>query len=88
MARITARVTDRRRDWAEKVSTSLVMDHDLIVFEQLNAKGMVRKPKPDPDQAGAFLPNRARAKARQQVAATVRACRGEHRATWRPAPGG
>lgn len=65
MAQITARVTDRRRDWAEKVSTRLVTDHDLIVFEQLNTKGMVRKPKPkpDPDKPGAFLRNRARAKA-------------------------
>jgi putative transposase len=65
MARIAARVTDRRKDWAEKVSTRLVRDHDLIVFEKLNTPGMTRrpKPKPDPDNAGAFLPNRARAKA-------------------------
>lgn len=65
MGRITARVTDRRKDWAEKVSTRLVLDHDLIVFEKLNTRGMTRKPapKPDPDQPGAFLPNRARAKA-------------------------
>ena len=65
MARITVGVTDRRKDWAEKVSTRLVMDHDLIVFEKLNTKGMVRKPapKPDPEQPGAYLPNQARAKA-------------------------
>ena len=46
MARITAHVTDRRKDWAEKVSTRLVQDHDLIVFEKLNTPGMARKPKP------------------------------------------
>lgn len=65
MARIAAEVTDRRKDWAEKVSTRLVIDHDLIVFEKLNTKGMTHKPapKPDPDRPGAFLPNRARAKA-------------------------
>lgn len=65
MARITGRVTDRRKDWAEKVSTRLVREHDLVVFEKLNTPGMTRKPqpKPDPDNAGAFLPNRARAKA-------------------------
>jgi transposase len=65
MARIAARVTDRRKDWAEKVSTRLVMDHDLIVFEKLNTPGMTRrpKPKPDPEKDGNFLPNRARAKA-------------------------
>jgi putative transposase len=65
MARITAQVTDRRKDWAEKISTRLVRDHDLIVLEKLNIQGMTRKPapKPDPDQQGAFLPNRAHAKA-------------------------
>jgi putative transposase len=65
MARITALVTDRRRDWAEKTSTRLVRDHDLIVFEELNSLVLTRKPKPkqDPNNAGVFLPNRARAKA-------------------------
>lgn len=65
LAAITVKMTDRRKDWAEKVSTRLVMDHDLIVFEKLNTGGMVRKPapKPDPDQPGAFLPNRRRQKA-------------------------
>jgi transposase len=65
MARITGKVTDRRRDWAEKISTRLVRDCDLIAFEKLNTPGMTRKPKPKPDphQPGAFLPNRARAKA-------------------------
>jgi putative transposase len=65
MASITAKVTDRRQDWAEKISTRLVEDHDLIVFEKLGTKHMVRKPrpKPDPDQPGNFLPNRRRQKA-------------------------
>jgi putative transposase len=65
MAQITGRVTDRRRDWAEKVSTRLVIDHDVIVLEKLNIAGMVRKPKakPDPEQRGGFLANGARSKA-------------------------
>jgi putative transposase len=65
MASITAKVTDRRKDWAEKISTRLVEDHDLIVFEKLGTKNMVRRPrpKPDPDQPGNFLPNRRRQKA-------------------------
>jgi putative transposase len=65
MARINARVTDRRKDWAEKVSTRLVNDHDLIMFEKLEIDGMTKRaaPKPDPDKPGAFLPNGARAKA-------------------------
>jgi len=65
MAAITVTVTDRRKDWAEKISTRLVRDHDLIVFEKLRTKDMVRTPKPvpDPGQPGAFLPNRRRQKA-------------------------
>jgi transposase len=65
MARITACVADRRKDWADKVSTRLVRDNDLIVLERLNIAGMTRKPapKPDPELPGAFLPNRARSKA-------------------------
>jgi putative transposase len=65
MARIAARVKDRRKDWAEKASTRLVRQHDVIVLEKLNTTGMTRRPapKPDPQRAGAFLPNRARAKA-------------------------
>jgi putative transposase len=65
MAVITGTVTDRRKDWAEKISTRLVRDHDLIVFEKLRANDMVRTPKPvpDPGQPGAFLPNRRRQKA-------------------------
>jgi putative transposase len=65
MTRVTAKVTDRRKDWVEKVSTRLVRHHNVIVFEKLNTNGMVRKPKakPDPDKQGAYLPNRARAKA-------------------------
>jgi transposase len=65
MASITANVTDRRQDWAEKISTRLVKDHDLIVFEKLGTKNMVRRPRPepDPDRPGNFLPNRRRQKA-------------------------
>jgi putative transposase len=65
MARIAAEVADRRKDWAEKISTRFVQDHDLIVFEKLNTPGMVRapRPKPDPDNKGSFLANGARAKA-------------------------
>jgi putative transposase len=65
MAYITARVTGRRRDWAEKISTRLVIDHDVIVLEKLNMAGMVRKPKakPDPEHPGGFLANMAQSKA-------------------------
>ena len=66
IARLHARLADRRTDWVEQTTTRLVRDHDLIVVEALNAPRMVRKPAPKPDaaRAGAFLPNRARAKAK------------------------
>lgn len=65
LARLHTRMGDRRRDWVEQTSTRLVRDYDLIALENLNTKGMVRKPapRPDPDQPGTFLPNGARAKA-------------------------
>ena len=65
LARIAARTADRRKDWAEKTSTRLVREHDVIVLEKLNIKGMTRRPAPksDPEHTGAFLPNRGRAKA-------------------------
>jgi putative transposase len=65
MAAITTRGAGRRKDWAEKVSTRLVREHDLIVLEKLDIRKMTRKPapKPDPKVAGAFLPNRRRQKA-------------------------
>src|SRR5271170_2102045 len=46
MALIVARVADRRKDWAEKISTRLVRDNDVIVVEKLNIPAMTRKPKP------------------------------------------
>jgi IS605 OrfB family transposase len=42
IATLHARAADRRRDWAEKTSTSLVADHDLIVFEDLRVTDMLR----------------------------------------------
>ncbi len=65
MGKLHTRAADRRKDWVEKTTTTLIRSHDVIVAEDLRIKNMVRKPapKPDPEQAGAFLPNRARAKA-------------------------
>jgi transposase len=42
IAVLHARAADRRRDWAEKTSTRLVVDHDLIVFEDLRVTDMLR----------------------------------------------
>ena len=42
IAAIHARAADRRKDWAEKTSTRLVADYDLVVFEALRVKDMLR----------------------------------------------
>jgi transposase len=42
IAALHARAADRRRDWAERTTTSLVADHDLVVFEDLRVKDMLR----------------------------------------------
>jgi transposase len=65
IAKLHARAGDRRKDWVEKTSTDLARRFDVIRVEDLRITPMTRrpKPKPDPDQPGAYLPNRRRAKA-------------------------
>ncbi len=59
------KVRNRRRDFHHKTARMLVDSCDVIALEQLNTAGMTRRPQPEPDPArpGAFLPNRAAAKA-------------------------
>lgn len=45
IARLKARETDRRRDWAEKTSTDLARRFDLIRFEDLKVTNMVKSAK-------------------------------------------
>jgi transposase len=42
LARLKAREVDRRKDWAEKLSTSLARQFDVIRVEALNVRGMTR----------------------------------------------
>lgn len=42
IAKLSARETDRRRDWIDKTTASLVRDYDLIAVEDLKVKNMVR----------------------------------------------
>jgi putative transposase len=42
VARIHARVTDRRRDYLHKLTTRLVRENQTIVIEDLNIRGMAR----------------------------------------------
>lgn len=65
VAALHGKVRRQRLDHAHKAALQLVRDHDVIAHEKLNISNMVRapKPKPDPDNAGGFLPNGAAANA-------------------------
>ena len=65
IAKLHARVADRRKDWVEKTTTRIVATYGLVAVEKLATRNMVRapKPKPDPDYDGHYLPNGKAAKA-------------------------
>jgi putative transposase len=65
LAKEWRKVRNRRRDFHHKTARALVNTCDVIALEKLNVAGMTCRPapKPDPDKAGAFLPNLATAKA-------------------------
>ena len=52
IARLKARETDRRKDWAEKASTSLARRFYLIRVEDLRIKNMTRSAKGTPQDPG------------------------------------
>lgn len=65
LAKAHRKVRNRRRDFHHKTARALVSGYDAIAVEDLNEAAMTRKPapKPDPEKPGAFLGNRAAAKA-------------------------
>jgi putative transposase len=65
LAKEWRKVGNRRRDFHHKTARRLVDFCDVIALEKLSTADMTRRPapKPDPGQAGAFLPNMASAKA-------------------------
>ena len=52
IARLRARETDRRRDWAEKTSTGIARRFDVIRVEDLKIKNMTRSAKGTPGDPG------------------------------------
>ncbi|MEZ0364800.1 RNA-guided endonuclease InsQ/TnpB family protein [Mycobacterium sp. pUA109] len=58
------KIANQRKDFHHKQARALVENYDLLVVEDLQITNMVRraKPVPDPDNAGQFLANGARAK--------------------------
>jgi putative transposase len=65
VADLHRKVRRQRLDHAHKTALGLVREHDFIAHEDLKIRNMVKAPapRPDPDQPGSFLPNRAAAKA-------------------------
>lgn len=65
VATLHRKVRRQRQDHAHKTALAIVGEYDVIAHERLSIANMVRapKPKPDPGNAGAFLPNGAAAKA-------------------------
>jgi putative transposase len=59
------KVANQRRCFHHQVARTLVARYGLLVVENLKIRNMVRRPapRPDPDEPGRFLPNRAAAKA-------------------------
>jgi putative transposase len=52
IARLRARETDRRKDWAEKASTDLARRFDVIRVEDLKIKNMTRSARGTPENPG------------------------------------
>ena len=52
IARLHARETDRRKDWAEKTSTRLAREFDVIRIEDLHIAGMIRSAKGTKEEPG------------------------------------
>lgn len=65
LAKEWRKARSRRRDFHHKIARTLVDGCDAIALERLNIVGMTKRPrpKPDPQNPGAFLPNQAAAKA-------------------------
>ncbi|WP_455362512.1 RNA-guided endonuclease InsQ/TnpB family protein [Streptomyces sp. SYSU K21746] len=65
VAGLHRKVRRQRTDHAHKTALAMVRTYDVIAHERLNIANMIRtpRPKPDPDNAGAFLPNGAASKA-------------------------
>ena len=52
LAKLHAKLANRRTHWAQMAANELVHGFDLIAFEDLRTANMVAKPKPKPDPPG------------------------------------
>jgi putative transposase len=63
VARLHRKVRNQRQDFLHKQSRALVNRYQVIVFEELEAAHLTKRPKPKQDENGRYLPNGASAKA-------------------------
>lgn len=63
LAKCHYRVKCQRNDFLHKTANDLLSKADLIVYEDLKIKNMIRRPRAKQDESGKYLPNGAGAKA-------------------------
>lgn len=63
VAKAHRKVASQRKDFLHKESRRLVTKYQMIVFEDLQAANLSKRPKPKQDENGRYLPNGASAKA-------------------------
>lgn len=62
LARLENKIANQRADYQWKVTKKLVSTADLLIFENLNIKGMSARCKPKQDENGKYIRNGASAK--------------------------
>lgn len=62
LAKIDHKITNQRTDYQWKVANKLCRLGDLVIFEDLNIKGMMKRCKPKKDENGKYLKNGQSAK--------------------------
>ncbi|MHB1903771.1 MAG: RNA-guided endonuclease InsQ/TnpB family protein [Ferrimicrobium sp.] len=59
IAKLSAKESDRRKDWIEKTTTELVRNYDLIMLEDLKIKNMTRSAKGTVENPGTNVAQKA-----------------------------
>jgi putative transposase len=62
VAKAHRKIANQRRDFHHQQAKKLVVDHQVLVFEDLQLANLVRRPKVKQDEDGTYLPNGAAAK--------------------------
>src|SRR5581483_10363226 len=63
VAKCHRKIRNQRKDFHHKASHNLVNRYQIIAFEDLQTKNLMKRPKAKQDENGNYLPNKASAKA-------------------------